>query len=113
MKRWLNKIKKVAEMLDWSVDIDEQNGEAYIEFEKDSPAGEDFVFSAYGDDMEKMTANVEDYASCFDEEEHVRELLNAKANGFSGVPSARELVDDADEIKKMLNELAGALREAA
>ena len=122
MKRYLKKIKSVAERLDWKVSVDECNvnpnsGKLWtsdtIDFEKYSPAGEDFCFAAYGADMEAMVSDVEDYASCFDQDEHVRELLNAKASGFSGVPSATELVEDAQEIKNMLQEVDAALRSAA
>lgn len=37
----------------------------------------------------------------------------AKHDGVSGVPTARELVDDADEIGCMLQELAEALEAEA
>lgn len=113
MKRWIKKIVSVAEKLDWSVDVDDDNKEVCIDFRKGSPAGEDFGFSGYGYDMEGMVANIEDYADCFDLDEHVKELLDAKAHGLAGVPSARELVEDADEIKDMLRELANALRNVA
>jgi len=37
--------------------------------------------------------------------------VEAKHNGREGIPSIRELVEDADEIDKMLDALADALYE--
>lgn len=95
-----------AEALDWTVHKDEHGWE----LEKYSPAGEDFLFYIpIG--TEAIPSFVYDYAQNFDKDEHVRMLLNAKDNGFAGVPSARELVDDADAIAEMLMELADAFRD--
>ena len=38
-------------------------------------------------------------------------LMEAKKNGFGGVPSLKELVEDADAIEKMLEELYDALSD--
>ena len=38
--------------------------------------------------------------------------IEARKNGVSGVPGTRELVHDAEDIDKMLQKLADALREA-
>ena len=45
----------------------------------------------------------------FDIDEHIELWIEAKRNGVKGVPSARELVYDAEAICKMLQELAAAL----
>lgn len=96
-----------AEELGWSCWEDENGG---VELETSSPAGEDFLF--YVHTKENLVEEVREYADDFDIEEHVRELLNAKANGFAGVPDLKTLVEDADDIKGMLDELADALEEA-
>lgn len=58
-----------------------------------------------------MVDEVRDYSDSFDTEEHVHNLLDAKENGVSGIPSLKELVEDADAIQGMLEELADALEE--
>lgn len=76
------------------------------EFEKWSPAGEDYVATATGEDV---AADLRSLADNFDPEDHVMMWLEAKQNGVKGVPGLRELVDDADAIKDMVGELATAL----
>lgn len=90
-----------AEKLDWSVYVDKDNN--YIEFEKYSPAGEDFSFSVGAEDV---IEEVKAYASDFDIDEHIEMWIEARHNGVRGVPSIRELVKDAEDIDKMLQELA-------
>lgn len=97
------RLLEAAENEGWSVSEDEHGG---VEFEKHSPAGEDFLFYIHGKDI---VSGVREYAYDFDTEEHVTMLVIAKNNGFAGVPSIRELCDDADEIQRMLDELADAL----
>lgn len=52
------------------------------------------------------------YAADFDPDEHIEMWVMARHNGAKGVPSIRELVHDAEDIDKMLQELAAALQEA-
>lgn len=100
------KLLEKAEELGWSTSEDESGG---VELESYSPAGEDFFF--YVTDKKNLTEEVRECADSFDTEEHVRGLLNAKAHGFAGVPDLKTLVEDADDIQKMLNKLADALEE--
>lgn len=100
------KLLAKAEELDLSCWEDEHGG---VELGKHSPAGEDFSF--YVGNKENLAEEAREYADDFDIEEHVRELLNAKANGFAGVPDLKTLAEDADDIKGMLDELADALEE--
>ncbi len=100
------KLLEKAEELGWSYWEDENGG---VELETSSPAGEDFSF--YVHDKENLAEEAREYANDFDTEEHVRGLLNAKAEGFAGVPDVKTLVKDADDIEKMLCELADALEE--
>lgn len=93
-----------AEDLDWSVSVEGN----YWEFEKYSPAGEDFVFGLNGEDtIEELQA----YYDTFDPEEHITDLLIAKRNGFAGVPDVKTLCDDADAIDNMIYELLQAFIE--
>ena len=96
MKRINKEYLKVCDNLEWQVNV---NGD-YVELEKYSPAGEDFNFSVT---LKNFKDDVLEYS--FDEDEHVRMWLNAKDSGVSGVPSAKELVNDAEEITSMINEL--------
>lgn len=75
-----------ANDLDWKVEIDEH----CWEFQKYSPAGEDFWFGVNGGDV---VAGVLEYYETFDPEDHVMGLMEAKKNGLSGVPRLKELVD--------------------
>lgn len=80
---------------DWRVNVDGDE----IELFWNTPAGEDF--SVYIDDDTDLFGVAQD----FDEDEHVTNWLDAKASGVGGVPSARELVEDADAIHDKLWEL--------
>lgn len=89
-----------AESYGWSVDIEDD----CVQFEKWSPAGEDFIFTV--NNGESIVESVSEYYDNFDIEGHVKELLIAKDNGFAGVPDIETLVDDAKEIERMLGELS-------
>lgn len=93
-----------AEELDWGCYIDADDSS--IEFSQASPAGEDFSFCAYGNSAEEIVDSIREYAKDFDIEEHVKMWLDAKNNGVSGVPDIYTLVQDAEKIQNMLNELA-------
>lgn len=104
------KIIDVAESLDWSCDINDDNGELLgIEFEKYSPAGEDFNFYAHGNSAREIVDSVDSYYKDFDTDEHVTMWVNARSNGVKGVPNISVLVEDADAIDEMLKELSEAL----
>ena len=94
------KVVEIAENLYWGV---RDYGDV-VEFEFSSPAGEDFVFSV---DADNVADNVWEYAQNFDAEEHAREVMD-----MPGAPSLRELLEDAEEIQGMLEELATALLRA-
>lgn len=98
------KLRKAAEGLGWSWEEDADT----VELEKWSPAGEDIVVTVSKDDV---VGGVRGFSNGFDTEEHITELLEAKRNGFGGVPDVKTLVEDADAIQGMLGELAMALEE--
>ena len=106
MRKSLNaKLCEAAEALGWS--WGESDG--MVELEMWSPAGEDFFFAVPRDDV---VNGVREFSRTFDTEEHVSELLEAKRNGFAGVPDMKTLVEDADAIREMLGDLADAMEEA-
>lgn len=98
--------REICEKLDWSVT---STGDGNIELEKYSPAGEDFIITV---GEEGFVDNVKAYAASFDQEEHIEMWVAARRSGTSGVPSIKELVEDAEAIDNMLRELACALFEA-
>lgn len=99
-QKYLDKLQQ----LDWTA----YEGDNYIEFEKSSPAGEDVLFSTGKDNF---VDEIKEYATDFDPEEHIEMWVAAKQNGGKNIPSIRELVEDADAIDKMLQELAIAMCE--
>ena len=105
MASWYDKVVDVCEVLDWSVSTPKEN-DPYWEFEKFSPAGEDFYFTVYAKNLVELKAELQSYYDYFDREDHVFELLAAKRNGFSGVPDLDTLVQDSQDIEDMLEELA-------
>ena len=107
MSKLMDALIDAAELLDWSVHIYDD----YIEFEKYSPAGEDFIFTITGNDEARVVEQVREYAYDFDPDEHAEMWVESR--GKRGVPdSIRTLIDDADAIKEMVSELADALRKA-
>ena len=99
-QKYLDKL----EQLDWVVN----ESESWIELEQYSPAGEDFIFSVSADNF---VDDIKEYAANFDPDEHIEMWVTAKYNGGKDIPSIRELVEDADAIDKMLQELAIAMCE--
>ena len=99
-----SKYIEVCERLDWTV---HEYKDGSVDVAKRSPAGEDFSFGVSSD---HFVQEVKEYASYFDVDEHVELWVNGRGKG--GVPSRiRELVEDAEAIDKMLQELAAALAE--
>ena len=85
----------VIESLGWNI-VGDPNG-AGVDIQQKSPAGEDFSFYA---DTADFPAGVLEYARNFDPDEHVELWIGHRGDG--GCPSTiRELVDDAEAIKKM------------
>lgn len=104
-KKWYKKIVEVAENLEWHVYRDTEDSQ-YWEFEKFSPAEEDFCFSVTAKNLAELKAELQCYYEDFDREDHVFGLLEAKRNGFRGVPDLDTLVKDSQDIEDMLEELA-------
>lgn len=103
--KWHEKVVEAAENLGWTVCRDEELSK-YWEFEKFSPAGEDFCFTVYAKNLVELKGELQYYYEEFDREDHVYELLEAKRNGFRGVPDLDTLVEDSQAIEDMLEELA-------
>lgn len=102
----IEKYRKVCEHFDWTV---HEYADGTVELEKYSPAGEDFVATV---NVDGFVDNVKAYAADFDPDEHIEMWIMARHNGARNVPSARELVHDAEAIDEMLQEMTAALQEA-
>lgn len=102
--------------LKWYVSkyVDHSNlKESYLQFEGGSPAGEDISFSVNFnanklpcEQIQEIIDDLDSYYECFDTEEHVTMLLEAKNNGLAGVPDVETLVKDAKEIDNMIRQLS-------
>ncbi len=93
----------ICEELGWWLHVYEE--ENYVEIGQSSPAGEDFFFDV---SISNFVEDVKEYASDFDPDDHAEMWVGCR--GTRGVPiSIRQLIDDADAIKDMLEELAMAL----
>ena len=88
------------ETLGWDVYCD---GDGWVELSQFSSAGEDFSFTVSANNL---IEDVKDYAESFDSEEHAAMWYDAKQRGIRCVPSLHELVEDADAIQEMLEDLA-------
>lgn len=100
-----DKQREICENRDWHVDICEAGD---VMLENWSPAGEDLVFYVEAD--EEFVTGVKRLAAEFDADEHAE--MWVKSRGQNGVPGTiRELLDDAEAIDKMLQDLAAALAE--
>lgn len=110
----MEKLKEVIESLGWKVeDIDWHDGDKGWDLYQFSPAGEDFSFNiVHNNDVRKAINEISSYAEDgFDIDEHIEMWIEARHNGHKGIPGPRELVEDAEEIKKMLIQLANHLFE--
>lgn len=104
MKELEQKYIDILEQNDWSISSYTDDGR--VELEKYSPSGEGFSMCV---EVQNFPESVREYANDFDADEHAEMWIEARGR-VSGVPeSIRELIDDAEAIQEMLNELADAL----
>ena len=97
------KLKRVCKNLNWSICYTDND----IELHKSSPAGEDFFFTVNKDNC---LYEIIEYAENFDPDEHA-EMWIKNMHFVKGVPqSIRTLINDADAIKEMLEELVNKLK---
>lgn len=102
--------RTIIEGLDWRIhEASYEDGKRCWELEKYSPADEDFTFTV-GD--KNLVESISEYATDFDPDEHAEMWVRARYEGTDKtIPGIRTLVEDADAIKSMLEELAAALRQ--
>ena len=64
---------------------------------------------AHDGSFEEAIKAIKHYAYEFDEDEHIEMYVRAREAGLEGVPSIRELVEDARKIQEMLDDLADGI----
>lgn len=115
MEKYLD---KVSEGTDFSFKIDvERNGEITLYMQGFNPCGEDWCETldvgnptTKKDLMEKLYDEVTHVYDCFDIEENVLLMLEAKRNGFSGVPGVVDLVHNEEYKENALHEFMKKLQ---
>ena len=111
-KRLPKKVMDVLENCGWRLNIiEKQDGEYRAEIENWSPAGEDLIETVCFDGTSAgFCKSFRQNANSFDVDDHVEMWIDSR--GENGVPeTARELVEDAEAIREMLNTLADELGE--
>ena len=108
----LDKMLDRAEALEWICREEEGVSsfgygkvDHYIEFERYTPAGEDFLFTVFYDKAEDLPREIGSYSDDFDLDDHVYLWLQRKQNGDDTVPGVVELVDDARWIQNEVERL--------
>lgn len=106
----MKKLLNTAEEMDWSYSAYIESGHGdrtYVEMGKYSLAGEDFYMVIDFDKENQVETFLEDlreYAENFDVDEHAEMWLESRGKG--GCPSSlKELLQDAEDIKAMIEEL--------
>ena len=115
MEKYLD---KVSEGTDFSFKIDvERNGEITLYMQGDNPCGEDWCETldignpkTKKELMENLYNEVTHAYDCFDIEENVLLMLEAKRNGFQGVPGVVDLVHNEEYKENALHEFSEKLR---
>lgn len=99
---------EIIEGLDWRIhECQLYGGAKGYELEKYSPAWEDYIITVEDTRLEE---SVREYAAGFNPDEHAEMWVKARHEGTdTTIPSIRELIEDADAINRMLQELAAAL----
>lgn len=98
-----DKIVEAAEAIGWTVHI--QGGG--VRFSNSSPEGEDLELEYMYDDLEDLVIRLYNNWYDFDPDEHVIDLIRC---GARGIPSVRDLCDDAEEIEGMYKDLYDAIK---
>lgn len=113
-----NYLDKVSEGTDFSFKINvKRNGEITLYMQGDNPCGEDWCETldignpkTKKELMEKLYFEVTHAYDCFDIEENVLLMLEAKRNGFQGVPGVVDLVHNEEYKENALHEFSEKLR---
>lgn len=106
MNKLPKKFKDILAQEEINFEID---NEEYVHLNFFSNAGEDIHFTVT---IKNFKNEIWEYYENFDPNEHVEMWIEAKKNGYKGVPNIRTLVFDADKIDEKLENLAIRIRYA-
>ena len=117
MEEYLN---NVADGTDFQFTLSQDSDNLTVGVQGDNPAGEDWWMEFYikypvneTDLINNVRKEVWDYYEAFDIEEEVYLKLEAKRNGFRGVPDVVTLVHNEEHKITVLEELIETLVNAA
>lgn len=102
-------LKKAIENYGWNVNECDFNCGTGWELYQHSPAGEDFGFAIeHNNNVEKAIEEIKQYANDFDIDEHIEMWVEARHidNNRLKVPPIRILVEDAENIQEILDNLS-------
>ena len=106
-KSEIKKVINIAESLEWSIKYD--SGE--FEFQKYSPAGQDFNMSITADSIAELSEKLYEKYNYFDCSEEAYIWLDNTGHGKNGAPyDMKDLYEDMEACEKMIRELAVALQ---
>jgi len=105
-KKDINKVVKIAEPLDWNITVNGNN----FEFEKWSPAGQDFCMSITADSTEDLINKLFEYYDNYDPSEEASLWLDDSGHGKNGAPySMKDVYEDMEACQEMILELHDAI----
>lgn len=107
-------LKNAIENYGWNVNECDFNCGTGWELYQHSPAGEDFGFAIeHNNNVEKAIEEIKQYANDFDIDEHIEMWVEARQidNNRLKVPPIRILVEDAENIQEMLDNLSELCNE--
>ena len=98
--------KEIIETVEKDSNIQVNDEDTYWSIQVDNPCGEDFSFDIDKTEDNHDIEQIISYCDDFDPEEHAQMWLGGK-----GAPGMRQLLDNSDNIKESLNQLACQLRD--
>ena len=111
-------LEEVSEGTDFSFTVEEENKELTLYMQGDNPEGEDWCETLTIQNpktkrelVEYLYKEVRDCYDAFDVEYETYLMLEAKMNGFHGVPGIVDLVHNEEYKENALKEFAEKLRE--
>ncbi len=113
-----NDFLELAETLGWSYNVSEPTNEddVYVELEKHSPQGQDFIATIWFEDGNEcdFIDRLCEYWQDFDPDEEAVKWIGEDGHGVKGAPySAREILNGMEDCKCMLRELFIAFHNRA
>lgn len=110
-------LEEVSEGTDFSFTVDEVGRELTLYMQGDNPESEDWCETLIIQNpktkkelIESLYDEIWSCYECFDIEENVYLMLEAKRNGFSGVPGVVDLVHNEEYKENALYEFVNKLR---